>query len=248
MIEIPAFIAQEHISSYSILFTHMIAFRTSPARVSRVYRLHFHSRQRSLVFYIPFQLRKCPLTHAISLLLPEPCPVSDAFEVFDGYSSAGVCSFDNDLLCNRMVGIRFKSSLSTRERFQFTFDVQWPLAAALLLCRFSLKRSFHFSIMLSRSFDIIALMHLAVAVNREIYHAEIHSDEIGRRLRRDIRYLNGHQQKPLAVLTLYQIALAVFSVNRSDCYLPMTTGTMVRPSRVSRETRSIPLKDISRWS
>src|SRR5215475_12511162 len=114
----------------------MIAFRTSSARVSRVYRLHFHSRQRCLVFYITSQLRKCPFTHAISLLLPEPCPVSDAFEVFDGYPSTGVCSFRNDLLCNRMVGIRFKAPLSTRERFQFTFDVQWPLAAAFLLRRF----------------------------------------------------------------------------------------------------------------
>jgi hypothetical protein len=82
MIEISAFIAQEHISSYSILFTHMIAFRTSPARVSSGYRLRFHSGQRRLVLDISSQLRKCPLTHAISLLLPEPCPVSDAFKVF----------------------------------------------------------------------------------------------------------------------------------------------------------------------
>src|SRR5882672_8945295 len=212
MIEISAFIAQEHISSYSILFTHIIAFRTSSARVTGVYRLHVHSSKRCLVFYIPPQLRKCPFTHAISLLLPEPCPVSDAFEVFDGYSSTGVCSFRNDLLCNRMVGIRFKASLSTRERFQFTFSIQWPFAASFLLSRFSLKRSFHFSIMLSCSPDIIALMHLAIAVNGQIYDAEIHSDEIGRRRRRDIGNLNGHQQKPLAVLTLYQIALAVFSV------------------------------------
>src|SRR5215475_15170691 len=72
MVEIPAFIAEEHISSYSILFTHMIAFRTSPACVTRVYRLHFHSGKRRLVFNIPSQLRKCPLTHPISLLLPEP--------------------------------------------------------------------------------------------------------------------------------------------------------------------------------
>jgi hypothetical protein len=43
MVEISAFIAQEHISSYSILFTHMIATRTSLTRVTRVYRLHFHS-------------------------------------------------------------------------------------------------------------------------------------------------------------------------------------------------------------
>src|SRR6266542_2611620 len=50
----------------------MIAFRTSSACVPRVYWLHFHSGQRSLVFQIPSQLRKCPLTHAISLLLPEP--------------------------------------------------------------------------------------------------------------------------------------------------------------------------------
>src|SRR5262245_21103965 len=212
MIEIPAFIAEEHISSYSILFTHMIAFRTSPARVTRVYSLHFHSGQRRLVLDISPQLRKSPLTHPISLLLPEPCPVSDAFKVFDGHSSSGVCSFRNDPLCNPMVCIRFKSSLSTRESFQFSFGVQWPKACAFLLCRFSLKRSFHFFIMLSCSFYIIAQMRLAVAVNGEIYHAEIHTDEIGRRLRRHIGRLNGHKQKPLAVLALYQVALAVFSV------------------------------------
>ena len=66
--------------------------------------------------------------------------------------------------------------------------------------------------MLSCSFDIIALMHLAVAVNREIYDAEINSDEIGRSYRLAVRRLNGHKQKPLAVLALYQIALAVFSI------------------------------------
>src|SRR5262245_20967705 len=212
MIEISAFIAQEHISSYSILFAHMVAFRTSSARVTGVYRLHFHSGERRLVFYISPQLRKCPFTHAVSLLLPEPCPISDAFKVFDGYSSTGVCSLRNELLCNRMVGIRFKASLSTRERFQFTLGVQWPFAAAFPLCRFSLKRSLHLYIMLTCSLDIIAHMHLAVAVNCEIYDAEIDSDEIGRRLRRDIGCFNCHQQKPLAVLALYQIALAVFSI------------------------------------
>src|SRR5215471_3677286 len=175
----------------------MIAFRTSPARVSRVYWLHFHSRQRSLVFYIPSQLRECPLTHAISLLLPVPFPVSDAFEVFDGYSSAGVCSFGNDLLGNRVVGIRFKAPLSTRERFQFTLGVQRPKACSFLHSRFSLKRSFHFSIMLPCSLDIITHMHLTVAVYREIDDSEIHSDEIGRIYWREIRRLNGHKQEPL---------------------------------------------------
>src|SRR5262245_18330168 len=198
MVNIRAFIVHDYISSYSILSTHMIAFWTSPTRITRVYRLHFHSGQRRLVFYVPSQLRECPLTHAISLLLPEPCPVSDAFKVFDCHSSSGVCSFRNNLLCNRMVGIRLKASLPTRDRFQFTIGVQWPFAATFLLCRFSLKRSFHFSIMLSCSFDIISLMRLAVAVNGQIYNAEIHSDEIGRRLRRHIGRLNRHKQKPLA--------------------------------------------------
>src|SRR5215510_1589547 len=190
----------------------MIAFRASLARVTRVYRLHFHSGQRRLVFNMPSQLRKCPLTHPISLLFPEPCPVSDAIKVFDGYSSTGVCSFSNDLLGNRMVGIRFKASLSTRDRFQFTLGVQWPFAASFLLCRFSLKRSFHFFIMLSRSLDIIALMHLAVAINSQIYDAKIHSDEIGRSYRLAIRSLNTNKQKPSAVLAPEEIALAVFSV------------------------------------
>src|SRR5262247_273366 len=114
----------------------MIAFRASLARFTRVHRLHFHTGKRRLVFDIPSQLRKCPLTHPISLLFPEPCPVSNALKLFDGYSSTGVCSFRNDLLGNRMVGIRFKSSLSTRESFQFSFGVQWPKACAFLLCRF----------------------------------------------------------------------------------------------------------------
>ena len=212
MIEILAFIAEEHISSYSILFTHMTAFWTSLARVTWIYRLHFHTDKRRLVFYIASQLRKCPLTHAISLLFPEPCPASDALKVFDGHPSTGVCSFRNDLLCNRMVGIRFKASLSARDRFQFTFGLQRPFAASFLLCRFSLKRSFHFFIMLSCSLDIIALMHLAVAINGQIYDAEIHPDEIGRSYRRDLMRLNTHKQKPLAVLAPVEIALAVFSV------------------------------------
>jgi hypothetical protein len=189
----------------------MIAFWTSLARVTRVYRLHFHTGQRRLVFNIPSQLRKCPLTHAISLLFPEPCPVSDALKVFDGHPSTGVCSFRNDLLCNRMVGIRFKSSLSTGERFQFTSGVQWPFAASFLLCRFSLKPAFHSFIMLSRSLDIVALMHLTVAINGQIYNSEIHSDEIGRSYRLAIRSLNTHKQKPSAVLAPEEIALAVFS-------------------------------------
>ena len=66
--------------------------------------------------------------------------------------------------------------------------------------------------MLSCSFDIIAHMHLAVTINSEIYDAEINSDEIGRSCRRDFRGLNAHKQKPLAVLALYQIALAVFAI------------------------------------
>ena len=216
MIEISAFIAQEHISSYSILFTHMIAFRTSPARVARVYSLHFHSGQRRLVFNISSQLRKCPLTHAISLLLPEPCPVSDALKVFDGHSSSGVYSFRNDPLCNRMVGIRFKSSLSTRDRFQFSFGVQWPFAASFLLCRFSLKRSFHFSIMLSCSFYIISLMRLTVAVNGEIYDAEIHSDEIGRRLRAISGALTVTSKNHLPSLRFTRSLWPCFPLNRSD--------------------------------
>src|SRR5262249_30295686 len=121
-------------------------------------------------------------------------------------------AFQSDLLCNRMVGIRFKSPLSTRDRFQFSSGVQWPFAASFLLCRLSLKRSFHFFIMLSRSLDVIAHMHLAVTINGQIYHAEIHSDEIGRGYRLAIRSLNGHEQKPLAVLAPDKVALTVFAV------------------------------------
>ena len=213
-----------------------------------LYWHHFHTGKRRLVFNISSQLRKCPLTHAISLLFPERCPVSDAFEVFDGHSPTGVCSFRNDLLCNRMVGIRFKSSLSTRERFQFTFGVQRPFAVTFLPGRFSLKRSLHLYIMLSCPLDIIALMHLTVAVNGEIDDAEIHSDEIGHRLRRDFRYLNGHKQKPLAVLALYQVALPVFSIKSFG--LVLTHHNRNDGPAFDRQQRNTvnSLKAIKRWS
>jgi hypothetical protein len=51
--------------------------------------------------------------------------------------------------------------------------------AAFLFCRFSLKRSFHFFILFSCSLDIIAHMHLAVAINSEIYDMEHPSREKG---------------------------------------------------------------------
>src|SRR5262249_38786140 len=89
---------------------------------------------------------------------------------------------------------------------------QWPFAASFLLCRFSLKRPSHFFIMPSCSLDIIALMHLAVAINGEIYNAEIHSDEIGRSYRLANRSLNTHKQKPSVVLAPEEIALSVVSV------------------------------------
>jgi hypothetical protein len=66
--------------------------------------------------------------------------------------------------------------------------------------------------MLSRSLDIIALMRLAVAINGQVYDAEINSDEIGRSYRLAIKSLNTHKQKPLVVLAPVEIALAVFSV------------------------------------
>src|SRR5262245_21312734 len=110
-----------------------------------------------------------------------------------------------------MVGIRFKSPLPAGDRFQFTSGVQWPFSASFLPGRFSLKRSFYFFIMLSCSLDIIAHMHLAVAINGQIYDSEIYSDKIGRGYRRDIRRLNAHEQKPLAVLGPVEIALSAFS-------------------------------------
>src|SRR5262249_18723509 len=39
-----------------------------------------------------------------------------------------------------------------------------------------------------------------------------------------------------------------FPVNRSDGYLPRMTGTRIRPSRVGKETRSMPWKAIHRGS
>jgi len=120
-------------------------------------------------------------------------------------------AFQSDLLGTRMVGIGLKASLSTGERFQVTLGVQGPVAASLLLGRFSRQRSFPLFRLLSCSLDLIAQRHFAVAINGQSYDAEIHADEIGRSSRRAIRRLNGHEQQPLAVLAPEEIALAGFS-------------------------------------
>ena len=157
MVKISAFIAQEHISSYSILSTHIIlhvghlllvsqgstgcTFTPASAALYSIYprnSANAHLLMRSRCFFLNRVRFRMPSRSSMATHQP----VSVAFQ--------------SDLLCNRMVGIRFKSSLSPGYRFQFTFGVQWPFAAAFLFCRFSLKRSFHFFIMLSCSFNIIA--------------------------------------------------------------------------------------------
>jgi hypothetical protein len=115
MIEISAFIAEEHISSYSILFTHMFAFWASLARITMVYLLHFHTGQRRLV-----SLRLCRI-EPVFVILPQLSPVPRQNSIHLYFQQLR-SSFSQPLFSKSKFALSVGGSLITAS-LQLTLDV-----------------------------------------------------------------------------------------------------------------------------
>ncbi len=199
--------AQKGSTSSAITFRDMLAFRTCPTRVSRINRNHFDAMKSRLVFDISSQFAERPFRHLVSLFMPKPNPASNARQFLDGDSSTSAFCFFNDTFCDDVIGIRLKSTLSTRERFQFSSDIFWALALLFALRGPALKGATHFVVSPSDFFGLCICMRLAVAVNGDVHDAEVNTKKIGRRDWTSFRYVGGNEKKPFAVFSSDKIAL-----------------------------------------
>jgi len=177
----------------------MPAFRARPARVSRIDCDDRNAGQFCLVFNESPEFGERPFRHPISLSLPEPCPLADARQLFDGDAAIRVCGLLNDLFRDAVIGVRLKSTLTTREIFQLAPDTFRSSTGSFPLSRFLLKGTAGPSIVLPDVFDLVACVDLAVAVGGDVDNAKIDADEIRHGRWRFVRQIGGDEQKPLSI-------------------------------------------------
>src|SRR6266498_5440625 len=123
MIEMTTRTAQKQSASKTIAFVYMPTLWARPARVARINRDHWYSREFRLVLDESAQFRERPFRHLVSLSLPEPSPFADAGQVFKSDPAIGVCGFLNDLFRDAMIFVRFKPAFLAGESFQFSLDI-----------------------------------------------------------------------------------------------------------------------------
>jgi hypothetical protein len=168
MIEMTTLAAQKDSTNKTIAFVYMPAFRARPARVSRIDCDDRNAGQFCLVFNESPEFGERPFRHPISLSLPEPCPLADASQLFDGDAAIRVCGLLNDLFRDAVIGVRLKSTLTTREIFQLAPDTFRSSTGSFPLSRFLLKGTAGPSIVLPDVFDLVACVDLAVAVGGDV--------------------------------------------------------------------------------
>jgi len=136
MIEITTQSAQKQTASSAIAFVYMPTLGTGSARVARINRDHWNTRQFSLVLDESAKFGERPFRHLVSLSLPEPSPFADVDQVLKTDPALGVCGFLNQSLRDAMIFVRFKPAFFTGESFQFPSDVLWAFARTLYIAGF----------------------------------------------------------------------------------------------------------------
>src|SRR5687767_5374189 len=190
----------------------MATLRTRLRRIFRINRDDPNASYRRLVFDKRSQLVETPTAHLRPLILPEPSPCADGGQIFHTDSASGVCSFLNEVFADHAVYVLAKTGLFARSLPEFAANgframaLRFSLRRRLLQC-LSLLVAF-----LAHSLDPRAAEPVAVRINGDILNTEINADEISCWSRGRVRQVNGHEQKPLAVLAPDQIALTALPV------------------------------------
>ncbi len=190
--------------------SHMATDITALAGVLRIDTHHGDTYELGLVLDKEAQLRKGPAGHSGALRLPEPRPLADILEIFQGNATVGALGCRNERLTNAMVGISTKPGFSPCGTFQGPADVLGTLARHLGVVRSFLQPLPTPAIARATRFDACAAVCDPVTRGGQIDHAQVNPKKVGRRKGRPIRDLDDHQQKPLAVLTHDQMALPGF--------------------------------------
>lgn len=160
-----------------------------------------------LVFDKCAQLAKCPATHPRSLCPAKPCPVADALEVFQGNAACGVFGLGNERFRNTVVFVGAKSPLFPRKCFEFPADALGARPATLSGGSSLLQAGAQRVLLAPDGFDRITAVVLSVTVGGDVGHPKINANKVCRWRLDAVRHIDGHEQKPLAILAPDEIAL-----------------------------------------
>lgn len=100
---------------------------------------------------------------------PNPYPVTDTIEIFNGDSTTGALRFLHDALTDHVINIRLKASLFARELPKLALGRPGAFALEITATMFVLSAIF---------LDLITRKHFAVAVRCDVDDAEINAEKI----------------------------------------------------------------------
>ncbi len=153
----------------SVSLVGVSASRTLTARIARINRYQENASQRSLIGKEGSELIERPTTQSCTLLSPNRYSFVDAFEFFNGYSTASAFGFCNDLLRNAVINISSKASFLATESFEFALGAS---RTAFLQLRAKASTA------VANVVDLGSRQLLSVRGRGNRLYAEIHAEEI----------------------------------------------------------------------
>ena len=193
---------------WAVGFVLVSARRARLAGVRRRNQHDIHAMEPCLVLDERAQLTKSPPTHPRPLRLAKPCPIADAFEVFQGDSAPGAFGLGNERFGNTMILVGSKSPFLPAQALELAPNVLGAKSTPLFPRSGFLQATAKRVLSNTYRFYCIAAVVLPVAVGGDIGHSEIDADEVGRWRLGAIWQINGYQQKPFSVFAPHQIALS----------------------------------------
>ena len=149
------------------------------------------------------QLIESPRPHAVALRLAKPYPLTDAFEVFQGYAAPGVFGLRNESLRDDMIGIATKACFAVRNAFELLADaLASSVISGQVRCR--LKGLFERLALDPDSLNILAGTKFAVGVGGKVLDAKVNTKEVIGITRRLGFVLNGGHEEPRTLFASHQ--------------------------------------------
>ena len=199
---------------WAVGFGCMTTCRARLAGVRRRNQHDIHAMEPCLVLDERAQLTKSPSAHPRPLRLAKPCPIADAFEVFQGDSAPGAFGLGNERFGNTMILVGSKSPFLPAQALELAPNVLGAKSTPLFPRSGFLQATAKRVLSNTYRFYCIAAVVLPVAVGGDIGHSEIDANEIGRWRLGAVWQIDRYQQKPFSVFAPHQIALS-FGVGKA---------------------------------
>ena len=190
----------------------MFTLRTHLRGMLGVDNLEQHAGLFRLVADKQAKLVESPATDAVALRLAKPGSLSDALEVFKGYSSQSAFSLRNDSLREAVVGVAAKPRFSIADAFELLADALAPSVVGRQISR-RLKGLPERLVLDAHLLYVLARVYCSIRVRGQMLDPQIDAEEIvGIQRRQGIGLDHGHQE-PLAILAMHQFGV-VFDLGK----------------------------------